>query len=262
MIGVATRAWQAWRKDPVSNQGIIDRGETFLARDPHSPEAPAVHARLADAYERAGLFERALLHYRATADPSPKRIAKLEDKLADRLYDDAERSGGDPILLAGIVRHFAATGAADKARKRLKDRPAGGDVTLERDVLEAYPSLLSPLELDPRLMDGDRDNGELADGGVMLSPGQIRLTLYNVGEDGQHAETRSLAPESYQRARAAADEALYARLLTAEHRDPETGLYERYIPIYLQGTVDDGGVYVYPGVKMRRYKTDDPKLYE
>ena len=264
VIGVATRAWQAWRKDPVSNQAIIDRGEAYLAREPQSPDAPAVHARLAEAYERAGLYERALLHYRATSDPSPKRIAKLEDELANRLYEDADRSGGDPVVLAGIVRHFAETGAAEKARKRLKNRPSDGDITLGRDVLEAYPSLLSAdaLDLDPKLLDGDRDNGELAEGGVTLAPGQMRLTLENVGEAGQHAETRSLTPEAYQRARAAADEALYARLLTAEQRDPETGKYEKYIPFYLQGSVDDGGVYVSPGVKMRRYKTDDPKLYE
>jgi tetratricopeptide (TPR) repeat protein len=262
VIGVATRAWQTWRKDPVSNQAIIDRGEAYLAREPQSPDAPAVHARLADAYERAGLYDRALLHYRATSDPSPKRIAKLEDRLANRLYEDADRGGGDPILLAGIVRHFAATDAAEKARKRLKDRPSDGDITVPRDVVEAYPSLVSALDLDPKLLDGDHDNGELADGGVILTPGQMRLTLYNVGEAGQHAESRSLTPEAYQRARAAADEALYARLLTAEQRDPETGKYEKYIPFYLQGTVDDGGVYVSPGVKMRRYKTDDPKLYE
>src|SRR5207247_1052827 len=30
VIGLLTRAWQAWRHDPVSNQAIIDRGEAFL----------------------------------------------------------------------------------------------------------------------------------------------------------------------------------------------------------------------------------------
>ena len=90
----------------------------------------------------------------------------------------------------------------------------------------------------------------------------MRLTAYNVGEPGQHIETRSLAPDEYARAHAAADEALYVRAVTAEHRDPETGRFERYIPFYLQGSVDDGGVAVYPGVKMRRYRTDDAQLYE
>ena len=262
LLGVLTRAWQAWRHDPVSNQAIIERGEAFLARAPHSPDAPAVHARLADAYERAGNYDRALLHYRATPGPDPKRIERLAGKAADKLLEDAERGGGKPILLSGIIQRFGATAAADKARKRLRARHADGETAIAREVLEADPSLLAAFDLDPKLLDGDHDNGELADGGVTLSPGQLRLTLYNVGQAGQHVETRSLTSEAYERARAAAEEALYARLLTAERRDPDAGRFERYIPFFLQGSVDDGGVYVFPGVKMRRYQTDEPKLYE
>src|SRR5207244_12688796 len=59
----------------------------------NSPQAADVHARLADAYERAGNYGRALMHYRATPNPSPKRIAALEDKLADRMLEDAGRTG-------------------------------------------------------------------------------------------------------------------------------------------------------------------------
>jgi len=262
LLGVLTRVWTAWRHDPVSNQAIIDRGEAFLARAPHAPDAPAVHARLAEAYERAGNYDRALLHYRATPDPDPKRIERLEGKAADKLLEDAERGSGNPILLSGIVRHFGATAAADKARKRLRERHADGETVIAREVLEANPSLLAAFDLDPKLLDGDHDNGELADAGVTLSPGQMRLTLYNTGQAGQHIEMRSLAAQAYERARAAAEEALYAHLLTAARRDPESGRFERYIPFFLQGSLDDGGVYVYPGVKMRRNQTDDSKLYE
>ncbi|HJQ83290.1 MAG TPA: hypothetical protein VKA21_04395, partial [Candidatus Binatia bacterium] len=264
VIGVVTRAWQAWRRDPVSNQAIIDRGEQFLAREPTSPEAPDVHRRLADAYERAGTYDRALMHVHALPEPDAKRIAKLEGKLADELLANAERGSGNPVLLAGIVRHFPETDAAEKARRKLKALPAAGETVVARDVLVAYPSLLSPdaLALDPRLLDGDRHNGELADAGVALTPGQMRLTLQDADGDGEHVETRSLDPDAYQHARAAAEEAVYTRLLTAERRDPDTGRFERYVPFYLQGSVDDGGVYVYPGVKMRRYRTDDASLYE
>jgi len=265
VIGLATRAWQAWRNDPASNQTIIDRGEAFLARDPNSPDAPDVHRRLADAYERAGMYDRALMHLRALPDPDAARIAKLEGKLADRLLTDAEKNGGNPVLLAGIVRHFGDTRAADKARKRLRDRPADDETVLGRDVLETYPSLLSAdaLDLDARLLDGDRTNGELADGGITLTPGQMRLTLYNEGGPGQRIETRSLTTEQYDQARAAAQEALYARLLTADRRNPETGRFERYVPFFLQGSIDpSGGFYVYPGVKMRPYRTEEPELYQ
>src|SRR5207253_10832234 len=104
-----------------SNQAISARAEASLAPAPHAPAAPAVHARLADAYERAGNYERALLHYRATPDPDPKRVEQLEGKMADKLLTDAERGGGNPVLLSSIVRHFGATAAADKARKRLRE---------------------------------------------------------------------------------------------------------------------------------------------
>jgi tetratricopeptide (TPR) repeat protein len=263
VIGVMTRAWHAWRKDPVSNQAIIDRGEEFLAREPDPAEAADVHRRLTDAYERAGLYDRALMHLRATPDPSEKRIEKLEGKLADALLERAEQNGGNATLLSGIVRHFGATDAAEKARKKLKDRPADDELVLDRDVLVAYPSLLATLDLDPKLLDGARDNGEIADGGITLTPGQMRLTLYNVGEAGQHIETRSLDSAAWERARATAQEALYRRTLTAERRDPDSGRFERYIPFYLQGSIDDGGgISVYPGVKMRRYESEDPQLYQ
>jgi hypothetical protein len=264
VIGVATRAWQAWRRDPVSNQAIIERGEELLARGPEPAEAAEVHDRLADAYERSGNFGRALMHYRATPDPSPKRIAKLEGKLADELLATAERDGGNPVLLQGIVQHFAATKAADRARERLRARGDGGEATLSRDVLLAAPALLAPdaLDLDPRLLDGERDNGELADGGVTLTPGQLELKLENTDGPGEHVETRALSVDAYARARAATQEVLYARLLTADRRDPDAGSLERYVPVFVQGTLDADGVAVYPGLKMRRYESEDRKLYE
>ena len=265
VIGVLTRGWQAWRHDPVSNQGIIDRGEELLAREPNSPEAANVHARLADAYERAGNYGRALMHYQATPGPNPKRVAALEDKLADRMLEDAGRTGpGDRTLLEAIVRHLGETKAADKARKRLRDLPGTGETVLARDVLEANPALLGPegLDLDPRLLDGDRANGELADAGVTLAAGEMRLTLYNAPGPGQHVETRPVSSEVFARARAAAEEALYARLLTADRRDADTGRYERYIPFFVQGSLGDDGVAVYPGVKMRRDRSEDRELYE
>src|SRR5262249_30217670 len=47
VIGLLTRAWHAWRKDPVSNQAIIDAGEHLLDDEPDTPKASEVHARLA-----------------------------------------------------------------------------------------------------------------------------------------------------------------------------------------------------------------------
>jgi len=264
LVGVLSRAWQAWRHDPASNQAIIDRGEELLARDPQSSDAPAVHLSLADAYERAGVYGRALMHYRATPDPSDARVARLERKMADQLLTEAERGKGNPALLEGIVEHFSATPAAEKARKRLAERPNEGEVVLDRDLLRDHPELLGPdaLDLDPQLLDGDRANGEIAESGVTLAGGELRLMLENVEGSGQHLDTRSLTAEAYTRARAAAREVLYDQRLTADRRDPEVGRFERYIPIYLQGTFGEDGFAFYPGVKARHYQSEDKELYQ
>ena len=263
-IGIATRAWHAWRSDPVSSQEVVDRGEELLARNPEGAEAKEVHARLAATYEREGNYERALMHYRATADPDPKRIAKLEGKLADRLLDDAKRSTAAPLLFSAIARDFKGTDAAKKAEKLLKDDPPRDAIVLDGDVLRANPALLGPtaLDIDPVLLDGDPYNGELTDKGVTLADRELRLTLRADGSPGERVETRPLTDEQYARARAAAEEAMYTKLLTAQDRDPEEGRFERYIPIYIAGSLGESGLTVAPGLKTRPYRSPDRELYD
>ena len=89
----------------------------------------------------------------------------------------------------------------------------------------------------------------------------MKLTIRDAG-GGERVEERYLVPDDYARARAAAQEVLYEGLLTADHRNPEEGVIERYIPFYVQGTFGEDGVAVAPGVKLRRYQSEDRPLYE
>ena len=62
---------------------------------PDGPEAHEVHAKLADAYERAGNYERALMHYRATADPEPEAASPSSRASSpDHLLEDAQALTG------------------------------------------------------------------------------------------------------------------------------------------------------------------------
>jgi hypothetical protein len=264
VIGIATRAWQAWRQDPVSNQEIIDRGEELLARNPAGAEASDVHERLSDAYERAGNYERALMHHRATTSPSEKRTAKLQGKLADKLLEDAKKSPAAPLLFAAIARDFKGTDAGEKAEKTLKEHPAPTGIVLDRTVLRDHPALLGPtaLDLDPRLLDGDTSNGELADPGITLADRELRLTLRSSGTPSERVESRPLNDEQYARARAAAEETLYTNLLTKDERDPEVGRFERYIPVYISGSIGEEGLSLAPAIKTRPYRSPDRALYE
>lgn len=263
VLGMMTRAYQAWRRDPASNQKIIDRGEELLAREPNSPDAADVHARLADAYERDGNYARALLHLRALPDPKASRIEDLENKLADRMLEDAGRHGDDPVRLGAVVQYLGDTKAAATARAKLEKASAGG-LTVSREVLAAAPSVAGPsgLAIDPALLDGDEDNGELADAGVTLRDRVLVLSLVGGTKDDPRTESVPLDPEAYARARAAAVEALYTRLVTAEQRNPEAGRFEHYIPVYLQGSIDEGGNFaISPGIKLRRTPSANDALY-
>jgi hypothetical protein len=264
VLGIATRAWQAWRHDPVSNQEIIDRGEELLARAPDGAEARDVHGRLADAYERAGNYERALMHYKATEQPDAKRAAELQGKLADKLLEDAKRSSAAPLLFAAIARAFKGTDAADEAEKTLKEHPPAQGIVLERDLLRDHPALLGPtaLDLDPRLLDGDPSNGELTDKGITLADRELRLMLQTDGSSSERVETRPLNEEQYARARAAAEETLYTKLLTGDGHDPEAGRFERFIPVYIAGSIGEDGLSVAPGIKTRPYRSPNKELYE
>ena len=264
VIGMLTRAWGAWRKDPASNQAIIDEGERFLAEEPNAAEAAEVHDRLAEAYERAGIYDRALLHYKMVANPDPKRIAALEEEVANRLLENAGKAGGEPALLAAVVQHYPMTDAAEKARAALKALPHAGDIPLKRELLTAHPDLLGPTALDigPELLDGKLQNGELADSGVVVSPQTLTLKLLDPDGGDDRSQSHPLTREAYLRARAAAEEALYASALTTDPDAGEVGRFERYIPFFIAGSVDEGGVSVAPGVKLHRDRSDDRPLYE
>jgi hypothetical protein len=263
VIGMLTRAWGAWRRDPASNQKIIDEGEQFLATDPDPKDASEAHERLSEAYERAGVYDRALMHYRAVASPELKRISALEEKVAEKLLENAKKDGGEPALLNAIVRHYPTTEAAEQARKALEGLPKAGEVKLSREVLLAHPSLLGPTALDigPTLLDGKDANGELADAGVTLGPQSLTLTV-NDKSGVEHTETRPITLERYRQARAAAEDALYASALSTDPHAGEVGRFEKYIPFAITGSVEEDGVVVAPAVKLRKNESEDRPLYE
>ena len=168
-------------------------------------------------------------------------------------------------MLAAIAHDFPGTSAAEKAKKKLKDDPPPEGLKLDRDLLRAHPSLLGPsaLDLNPLLLDGDSRNGEIADNGVTLVNGELRLSLRSNDPTGERIEKKQLSPEAYARARAAAEEVLYTSLLTKDDRAPDTGRFERYIPVYIAGSIGENGqVSVAPGIKTRPYTSEDKDLYE
>src|SRR5262249_14378843 len=230
---------------------------------PDPKDASEAHARLSEAYERAGVYDRALMHYRAVSSPDLKRITALEEKVAEKLLDNAKRDGGEPALLTAIVRHYPTTEAAEQARTALDAMPKAGEVKLSREVLLAHPSLLGPTALDigPTLLDGKDANGELADDGVTLGPQSITLKV-NDKSGVERTETHPITLDRYRQARAAAGDALSAAALSQDPHADEVGRFEKYLPFAITGSVEEDGVVVAPSVKLRKNESEDRPLYE
>jgi tetratricopeptide (TPR) repeat protein len=260
-IGVLTRAYRAWRSDPVPNDTIIARGEEYLVRHPHAADRDAVHERLAVAYERAQRYDRALLHLRATAAPDSDDIEQLEDDLAEQMLERARREDADPALLAAVATHFPSTDAAETARTALEKMGDFGGMALSREQLEHHLDLLGPdgLDLAPGLLDGDEHNGEIASDGIALRA--TELTLHLEGADAPRVDHRTLDAPAARRVYAAAETLLYREALARRDDVTERGRFEDYVPFFVTGTFGDSGVNMYPGVKLRPYDDAHPERY-
>jgi hypothetical protein len=260
-IGMLARAYRAWRHDPIPNDAIIARGEEYLARNPVAADRDRVRERLATAYERAQRFDRALLHLRATEDPDADDVARLEKKLGRQMLERARADDGDPALLAAIVEHLPGTDAADTAREALETARAGG-LSIGREELARHPDLLGPdgLDLAPGLLDGNGDNGEIADEGIALRAGALELSLEADGDEPR-LDRRALDAGAIRRAYAAAESLLYREALARPREGDERGRFEDYVPFFITGTVGQSGVNVYPGIKLRPHDSDHPERY-
>jgi hypothetical protein len=260
-IGVLTRAFSAWRRDPASNSEVITRGEAYLERHPDGEDADRVRERLVRAYERTARYERALLHYLALPAPDGDRVRDLENALANAMLARARTSTGDPTLLRAIVTHYPASPAAETAREALGSRDPLGGVRVTREQLEAVPTLLGAtgLGLPPGLLDGQRDNGELHDDGIRVTPHAIELALED-RDDERALETLPLDAAAAARVRATLAEVVLAAR-TRDDAKGEAGRWERYVPIYVAGAVGDDGVSVRPAIKMRPFRSPHPDRY-
>jgi hypothetical protein len=264
VIGVATRAVRSWRSDPISNADIVAAGEEFVAREPDSPNATAVHLMLASAYERDGEYRRALFHVGRTDEPDDERIDELVEKAAGqtlRLAKATPSPARKRVLLGMIVQQYPETKAANKATaalEKLGGAPPPGPV-LSATALRADPALADRLGLPAAWRDGQSENGEIGAGGIRLvSPDRALVTVET--PDGPVERPIMLDQQRTAMLGAAIDEAAY-REAANRLQQPRASSLGRLIPFYLQGTVGESGIAVFPGIKPRQRENDETTLY-
>jgi hypothetical protein len=266
VVALTMRAVRAWRHDPISNRPIIVAGEALLDREPRSPHRSEVREVLAAAYARERDYGRALFHYRRTEHPRPRRVRRLTAQLADGLLETAlatPTAERRRVLLTLVERGYPDTGAAVKARAALAElgAPEGSDLTIAVGRLRDHPGLSTRLGLPVQWVDGVDANGEVAPPGVRLLPPDGAIVALATPA-GTRDERLELDADRLTALVAALSEAAYQDAAAQASAEGGSRGLERFIPIFVQGSVGESGISLYPGIKPRRSGRDDPRLYE
>jgi hypothetical protein len=196
----------------------VHAGETYLARFPHGVHAQEIHAELEKRYAARGDLSQALAHHRALADVDPARVARYRGDIAARTLEAAGQQRRPDVRAAiynSIVEQYPETPQAAQAQRelaKLVSEHTPQRVTVSKDFLLEHRELTGPDALGIRgdLLDGDDDNGELAESGITL----VGLNLIRLDLVGREAQLERVPREPFARAVALLEEISYQALAT------------------------------------------------
>src|SRR5262249_34669489 len=78
--------------NPVSSQDIIETGVAYVRSHPESENSRDVYRVLAEAYEKNGMYDRALNYYELAGAPAQAKVAELKEKTAKAFLTAAEKT--------------------------------------------------------------------------------------------------------------------------------------------------------------------------
>jgi hypothetical protein len=204
---------------------VIDAGERYLRKFPDGEHARDVHRELEGLHAGRGRWAKALEHHRARGSPQPRTVARYRRNAAEQALEAArlERRWDVRIqLYRWVQQDYGDTPQAAVASRELADllrETTPQNIRLSRAFLLENPELLggAALALRPELLDGDGDNGELAEEGVtLLGQTDVRIAL-----EGRPPAVETLPEKRFSRMVALIEEAYYRRLATDERERPE-----------------------------------------
>jgi hypothetical protein len=240
---------------------LLATGERYIARFPNGTHAEEIHRELESLYAERQGWAQALTHHRALPQTNPLTIAKYRESLAERLLEAARaprRIDVKNSIYEELLKEYGETQAARTGAEELKKLLAEAtpqSIRVTKEFLTENPELWKPgaLPLRAELMDGEEENGELADRGVtLLGKNYVRIDLEDREPytakvpDAELARFVSLLQEAYERrivrdARAAPDP------------DPQRDVFFENIRLGLTDTADmrpsAGSEYVFEGTK-------------
>jgi hypothetical protein len=204
---------------------VVQAAESYLVRYPDGAHAEKLHRELEGRYAQRSQWSRALAHHEARSDSGPEQISEYRERSAERALEAASvgrRLDSRISIYRSVAVEYPDTDAGKRAASELDEllrETTPQEIRISREFLEEHPGLWQPgaLGLRPELMDGEEENGELADEGVtLLGRRYVRIALSDA--DPVVVE---LSGESFARLIAALDEASYRRLRVDERELPE-----------------------------------------
>ena len=174
-IMIGTNLYQVLTSNPISIQGVIDKGVEYIRNHPQSDNAAEVYAVLANAYEDVGIYDKAIAYHEMSGKTTEKQLAELRGKAAKALLQAADKSGDRTTrqsLLKAILDEYPESAVAKEATQKLSAlmKIENQGLRMSKKFLMENPELYGPqgLRLKPSLFDGNPSNMELANPGINL----------------------------------------------------------------------------------------------
>ena len=207
---------------------VILTGERYLKRFPHGAHAEEVHADLESLYAQRGRSGRALEHHEAQLEPNPDQIAEYREGVAENLLRAAgleRRWDVRSQIYKAILEDYAETPQAKIASQELHvllTETTPQNIRLSREFLIENPELWGPgaLGLRRELLDGEEENGEIAEEGITL----IGKTYVRISLEGREPVMRSIPEEHFQRFVALLEDAHYRTVAQDARESPDRDL--------------------------------------
>ncbi|MFQ5684041.1 MAG: tol-pal system YbgF family protein [Candidatus Binatia bacterium] len=175
VIMMGGKLYQVITSNPISYQPVVDKGVNYVRNHPSSESATEVYRVLADAYEKAGMYQKAIAYHQMSGKADEKKIAALKDKAVKTLLRAADKSNAISTkerYLKQILDAYPESAAAKEAIRKLaalveKERQG---LRMSKKFLMENPEIYGPegLRLKSTLFDRDLNNMELADEGINL----------------------------------------------------------------------------------------------
>ncbi|MGH7830135.1 MAG: hypothetical protein ACREP8_08140, partial [Candidatus Binatia bacterium] len=122
VILIGTNLFQVLTSNPVSQEAIIEAGAAYIRSHPESESATEVYSVLGDAYEAAGIYDKAIAYHEMSGSASQDKLTALKERAARSLLQGAEKSarrGAKETYLKAILDHYPETETAKEAMRKL-----------------------------------------------------------------------------------------------------------------------------------------------